>query len=57
MNENSLGTKRFVELDLSAASIRFSWGWLVSAETIPIADMIVCTLWRSSSVVMEGMSL
>jgi hypothetical protein len=57
MNENSLGTNRFVELDLSAASIRFSWDWLVSAETIPIADMIVCTLWCSSSVVMEGMSL
>lgn len=49
--------KRLVELDSSAASIRFSWDWLVSSETRPIADMIVCTWWRSSSAVMEGMSL
>lgn len=55
MKEYSLGIKRFVEVDASAASIRLSWDWLVSSETRPIAEMIVCTFWRSSSAVMEGM--
>lgn len=57
MKEYSLGINLSVEADAAAASIRLSWDWLVSSETRPIAEMIVCTLWRSSSAVMEGMSL
>lgn len=41
MKENSLGMNLSVTVDLSAASIRFIWDWLVSLEMSPIVEMIV----------------